>query len=876
MKNKFQILMLLLLFGFISQKGQAQQKPDFNKTEPFSVYSKKMDEYYMIKGIKAPGYKLWKRMQWYQEARLAPDGKIPDATQLKLNAMEQTSQKAKAVTANQSDLFLASWAPLGPGAVTSSNGGIGRINRITFHPTNASIFFVSTAGGGLWKTTNGGTSWTSLTDGLPDINTIGLAINYNSVNTMYLLSGDADSYFSGARGCCGFGRSSNGVYKTTDGGITWNFGGLNFADSDGFLPYNIKMHPTNPSILLVASRSGIYRTTNAGSTWAQVLHRVTYDIEFKPGNASVVYASGNDSIYRSTDGGFSWAGVFELPTDLAGRCELAVTPADPNYIYALSGSVSSDEFKFRGLFKSVNGGNSFTLVRNSPNILGGDLLGIDHVDQSDYDLSIAADPLDKNHIITGGVYLWESLDGGANISIINPTNKYHSDIHNIAFNPLSPTVMYHSSDGGIYRFKYADHTWSNLNTTLGISQYYRISTAQTNSYQLTGGAQDNGTHMRKFASSSFDEVIGADGMDNIISPTNANIIYGSTQNSNLYKSRNNGSTFTKIVDWDTDLEPKGIFKRWMTPLALNPTNSDIIYMGTRPIVRVMDLAGNIIITKLNNEGLAGHVLKVAPSDANTLYVAQNGIEFYANYIGTIAKRSNDAGTTWTEIYGVQANRQFISDIAVNPTNSSEIWATFGGYEEGIKVYKSTNAGNSWTNITGSLPNVPVNCIVYKDNNGNPDDAIYIGTDIGVFYRDNILGDWIPFSNGLPVVEVTDLEIQVSSGKLRAGTYGRGMWETALYTASCVANYTFTSASHTPSTPYFYQASNTITSTAAIVGAGAKVNYRAGGHIILKPGFSISTATGARFNGIIGSCSTGIVPPGNFRNIYNGLKGVLVR
>lgn len=875
MKKMLRIYISSLLIILTGNFLLAQQKPDYNPAEPFSSYSNKMNEYYRLKGRNTPGLNQWKRLEWYQQSRLNPDGTVPDAYRLKQDAIEQVNlYRASFSNSNSSNLFLASWTSLGPNYITSSDNGIGRINRITFHPTNANIFYVTTAGGGLWKTTNGGNSWQSLTDGLPDINTSGVALDYNNTNTLYLLTGDADAYNSGARGCCMFGKASQGVLKSVNGGITWSPTGLNFNEQDGYLGFNIKIHPTNPSILLVSTNAGIYRSDNGANTWALTLNGLIYDIEFKPGNPSIVYASGRDSIYRSQNGGITWAGIYKLPETPSGRCELAVTPNDPEYVYALAGAVYENEYKFRGLFRSINGGNSFSLMANSPNILGRDALGLDVADQSWYDLTIAVDPLDKNHIVTGGIYIFQSFNGGSNFVRMDPSNNYHSDIHDIAFHPLSPSVLLYCGDGGIYRYLYGVNTWNNLNSGLRITQYYRISTAQTNSTQVTGGAQDNGTSMRKTASTSFEEILGADGMDNIISPTNSNYIYASTQFSNIHKSINNGTSFVKIVDEVIDIENNNYLKRWLTPIALDPGNNNILYVGTRPILRVLDVAGNISITPLNGTGWCEHVLKIAPSNGNILFAAESNWYFNQNTIGTKCWRTNDGGSSWIEIYALQ--NKFMSDIAINPVNPNEIYASFGWYEDGYKVLRSTNGGTNWTNISGSLPNVPVNCIVFQNTTGSPPGAIYIGTDIGVFYRDNNLGDWIPFSNGLPVVEVTDLEIQVSSSMLRAGTYGRGIWETPLFTTSCNASYTFTAGSHAPSTPYFYQASSTISSTAIIAGVGAKVDYRAGNRITLNPGFNVSAGSGAKFNGIIGSCTSGGVPPGKPIESYNGLNGYLIR
>jgi hypothetical protein len=370
----------------------------------------------------------------------------------------------------------------------------------------------------------------------------------------------------------------------------------------------------------------------------------------------------------------------------------------------------------------------------------------------------------------------------------------------------------------------------------------------------------------------YEHISGGDGMDNIISPTNSNFIYASYQNGIIRKSINNGNSFFDILT-DDDHDLYDLNPRWVTQLALHPTDNNTIFIGTFPMVKVLEIGGARVITELNATGRGGRALTIDPSDANRLYCSDTWT-FSGNVDGCKAWRTTDGGTSWTEIYSNNTNR-IITGIAVNPDNASEIFACFGGFESGYKIIKSTDGGDNWTNITGTLPNVPVNCIIYDDTNGNPDDALYIGTDIGVFYRDNNLGDWIPFNNGLPVVEITDLEIQNSSGVLRAGTYGRGMWQTALFSTSCNATYTFTTNSHGTSTPYFYQAGTSITSTAEIEGLGANVHYRAGGRVILNPGFRINAVTNAKFTATIGSCISGGVPGGYLLPTYNGLKGYLV-
>lgn len=861
---------LFFIAAFIPAMLAAQEKPSYNPAEPFSKYSKQMDAYYERVGKRASGYKQWKRMQWYQETRLGPDGKVTDAARLKQEAINNVSFQSQQLRTTQNDLYMASWNFIGPNEVTSSDNGIGRVNRIVFHPTNANIFFVCTAGGGLWRTTNAGGSWISLTDGLPNINTSGMALNYSNTNIMYLLTGDADAASSGARGCCEFGQFSSGVIKTTDGGNSWTTTGLSNIISNPWIGFNIKMHPTNPDILMVASNGGIYRTVNGGASWTDVKSGYFYDIEFKPGSPSIVYASTNDSIFRSIDAGATWSGVYELPGSVNGRTELAVTSLDPNYLYAVCGPAGTNSF--RGLIRSTDGGENFTVQTTTPNILGRHQFGLDSDDQARYDLTITVSPSNKNHIIVGGIYLWQSTDGGITFSQVPPGLNYHADIHDIRYHPLASNMLYHCSDGGVYSYNSATGVWTNLNTGLRITQYYKISTAQTNTHQVTGGTQDNGTHKMNLNNPVYDQISGGDGMDNIISPTSSSFIYASYQNSIIRKSTNNGSTFFNILD-ESDHSSYGLSDRWVTQLALHPSDNNTIFIGTFPIVKVFELGGTRVITELSGAGSGGRALTVAPSDANRLYCS-NIYTFSDESVGCKASRSTDGGTSWTEIYLAGENR-IITGISVNPDNASEIFACFGNYEAGYKVIKSTDGGDTWSNISGSLPNVPVNCIIYDDNNGNPDDAIYIGTDIGVFYRDNNLGDWIPYNTGLPVVEITDLEIQTSSGVLRAGTYGRGIWQTPLFSTACNTTYTFTTNSHGTSAPYFYQASTSITSTAEIQGLGANVHYRAGGRVILNPGFQINAVTDAKFSATIGSCISGGVPPGYRVQSFNGLNGYLV-
>jgi hypothetical protein len=264
-------------------------------------------------------------------------------------------------------------------------------------------------------------------------------------------------------------------------------------------------------------------------------------------------------------------------------------------------------------------------------------------------------------------------------------------------------------------------------------------------------------------------------------------------------------------------------------------------------------------------------VKIAPSNANCVYA---GDSYYGEFGSNIIWRTINGGSNWNTITMPYTLERF-SNFCVNPNDQNEVWLTYGGFTDGYKVYYSNNGGTSWTNISGSLPNVPVNCIIYANDDARTGDALYLATDIGVFYRDNELGDWVPFSTGLPVVEVTDLEINEANGLLRAGTYGRGIWQTSLYTAACPANENFTTNSHPHSQPAFVSVTNSITSIAVIEGAGAHIQYKAGVGVTLNPGFRIDGSNGAKFVAYTGPCPGGGVPPGYTAPTMNGLSGYLL-
>jgi hypothetical protein len=299
-----------LLFHFIAA---AQQRPRYDASKGFIDYETKMNNYYKLKGVKHDGYKQWKRLEWYLSTRLDNNGKLVNMQRMKQEALLKASSMKINDDNNleQPNAVSGSWSQVGPTTVNTSNEGIGRVNRLEFHPTDANTLYAATAGGGLWKTSNGGNSWQPLTDGLPNLNVSDVAVNPSNPNIIYILTGDADGGGSdggGDGGCCSVGKFSTGVLKSVDGGITWNYTGLKWQEADEKLGYKIIMHPSNFSVLLVASTDGIYYSSNSGSSWELVLagERV-WDIEFMPNNGLVVYAGASGGkFFKSTNGGVDW------------------------------------------------------------------------------------------------------------------------------------------------------------------------------------------------------------------------------------------------------------------------------------------------------------------------------------------------------------------------------------------------------------------------------------------------------------------------------------------------------------------------------------------------------------------------------------------
>ena len=666
----------------------------------------------------------------------------------------------------------SNWVSKGPinTPIILSNGkkrGNGRVNCIAFDPVNSDIIWIGSPAGGLWKSVDGGGNWTTNTDHLPVIGISSIAIDPTNTQNMLIVTGDAD----------GSDTYSIGILKSTDSGNTWDTTSLSYNVSQENSVNKVIINPNNPDSVYAVTNSNIMISTDAGVNW-QIMYGAGFrwrDIEFKPGNPSTIYAAkqlnGGSNIYRTIDGGANWSKINNGGASSGKyRPLIAVTPSNPDVIYAL---YSAADYSLHGLYKSSDSGDNWVLQSNSPNILGRDTDGTSTGGQSWYDLSLAVSTNDENLLYVGGINLWKTTDGGQswtiNASSGNSSNYsyMHVDQHAAEFNPLTH-VAYAGNDGGIYKYMENLDEWVDISDGLEISQFYRLGLSKSNTEKLVAGAQDNGTEM--LTNGVWDAIRGSDGMECAIDQNDEDVIYSTSQYGGLRKSTNGGNNWSNI-------KPVSYEGSWVTPFKIHPNNNNLIVIGYDEVYR-SETAGQSWGDSISNEFPAGEGIKtiaLAPSDEGYIYAAT-----YSRIYVT-----KDAGQTWNYIKTGLPNYN-ITDVTVSNSNADRAWVTFSEYNNLYKVYETNDAGNSWINISeNNLPDLPVNCIVYQ---GDANDDLYIGTDIGVYYKNNTMSDWIPFNDGLPNVIVKELEIHYDGETISAATFGRGVWESPLNTLSTNISY----------------------------------------------------------------------------------------
>jgi hypothetical protein len=458
---------------------------------------------------------------------------------------------------------------------------------------------------------------------------------------------------------------------------------------------------------------------------------------------------------------------------------------------------------------------------------------------------MACSPTDVNDVLVGVVAVNRSTDGGATIG---HTGGTHADIHDFQINPINDRA-YVGTDGGLYYSDNFGDDWTFMSEICAITQYYKISVSQQDANVVIGGTQDNGTNRNlSGATTVFDKIGSKDGMDCVIHPLKDSLMIYSAQDGEFWISNVRGNDEEDLISL-SDLDST-VTSSWVTPIAWDPADTNVIFLGYNPIHRSFD------------RGATFNPIPDTISGGRVLHVTAGSDYLYAGDVyddGYQLWKSTDQGDSWSAIHtgdNFPLPTRVITGLCTRPDDPEEIWISIGGWIDQVKVYRSLDAGDTWENMSGSLPNTPVNAIILNDA---PAHEVYIGTDIGVFYLDASLNDWIHFSNGLPIVEVADLEINFAENKILAGTYGRGIWWGDLY-STCEDVIVVTPIMQRDDHSYFFQASDTVRSDVIMDNSfGITVMYRSGDAVRLTEGFRAQGRYGAIFRALNGECGDGGVP-----------------
>jgi len=681
------------------------------------------------------------RWEYLLKSRTFPSGIMPDG-----DIQWREWQRYQNGHASEFDDLTTQpkWQQVGKNIVPAYGGGAGRVNVIRIHPADTNIIYIGSAGGGVWKSTDGGNSWSTTTDKYPVTSIADIAIDATNGNNIYVATGDGAGYEVGDDFWGGVYTA--GILRSTDGGTTWMQVGREIPQDSRSIIQRLIINPSHPNILLVATRHGIYQTTNSDTSWKKVLTHHCYDMEWNTSNPNVVYAGGDDVLYRSKDAGATWevlASGFGV-----GRMSIEVSASNPRVIYVLTGST---------FYRSGDGGKTWKLKSYPTTYFYGY-----------YDLILSCAAANSDYLVAGGFSTVESTDGGNSWTEIDypfygAPNYVHVDKHAATFYPTGTKKILLGSDGGVFKTGNGGDIWSDISNGLMIAQIYRLGTTPQNVNLVTSGWQDNG--INKWDGTDWTCLLYfADGMETAIDYTNQKTIYGCFQYGLLNRSDDGGNS------WTYGISPT--YGDWVTPFVIDPVLHKRLYFGSFNLYKSENRGNNWSAVNNVMFGTYAQAIAVAPSNNNIVYAASLDKMYKVNIL-------RDKATVVTS--GLPVDKAGINYIAVSGNNPDKVWVALSGYSDGNKVFRSLNGGTSWTNISGTLPNLPVNTIVYQNNCGH--DRLFAGTDIGVYYIDNTLTDWKYYGKNLPNVMVHELEINYTSNKLVAATYGRGIWQIDIPTAS---------------------------------------------------------------------------------------------
>ncbi len=677
----------------------------------------------------------------------------------------------------------------------------GRVTSVVGIPGNPDVYYVGTAGGGVWKSVNGGYTWKAIFTHEP--NSIGVvALAPSNPNLVWVGTGEANIRGDVING--------HGVYFSPDGGATWQFMGLKHAGQIS----SIVVNPQNPNEVWVGvfgnawkanNTRGVYRTENGGKTWQRVLfvndQTGVSRLIMEPGNPRVLFAAmwqavrhpwyfsdggPGSGIYRSTDGGATWTKLTKgLPKGPLGRIGLAAAPSDPQRIYALI------EAKHGRLWVTNDLGNHWKYVNNNH--------GIDDRPWYFSFMAVAPNDPDRVYFLASGMY--ETQDGGHIVKRIG--RGVHPDNHSMWIDPSDPSRIIEGNDGGVYLSLDTGHNWQFL-ANLPIEEYYQVATSNQIAFEVCGGLQDNNAWCGpsrsgyRITGSDWFTVAGGDGQYAVPAPSNPDIIYADAQNGSIGRVdlKNNTSRYERpTVLGVSAMAPADLRYRfnWTAPIAVSPTNDNIVYIGANVLFKSTDgglhwtpispdLTRNDKAKQQTSGGAIEHDISGAETYDTILSFGVSPHDPRTIWVGTddgLVQVTRDGGAHWSNVTGnIPGLPQWgrVQQIDPSPFNPGSCYVSFDFHETGNNhayVYKTNDYGKTWKNISAGLPpDTPV-MVVRED----PDQRGFLvaGTATGLFYSQDDGASWRPLQANLPTVTVYDLKFVPRDHSLVLATHGRGIY-----------------------------------------------------------------------------------------------------
>jgi len=680
----------------------------------------------------------------------------------------------------------------------------GRIGEIAVDPVKRSTWYVAASSGGVWKTVNAGTTWEPIFDSYPSYSIGTVAVDPNNRFTVWVGTGENNSQRS-----VGYG---DGLYKSLDGGASFNKVGLDNSEHIS----RILIDPRDSDVVYVASQGplwssggdrGLYKTTDGGTTWELILeideHTGVSDLVMDPRDPDVLYASSyqrrrhvwtlinggpGSGIHKSTDGGETWREINKgLPSGDKGRIGLAISPVNPEILYAIVEATGDKG----GFFRSANEGESWKkmsgYVSGSPQ----------------YYQEIYADPHKLDRIYSLDTYTMVSEDGGATFTRLGEDNK-HVDNHAIVFDPDDPDHLIIGSDGGIYE------TWDRGKTykyfaNLPLTQFYKVAVSNDEPfYYVYGGTQDNATqggpsqttNVHGIRNSDWFITVFGDGFDPVVDPEDPNIVYSQWQYGGLIRYDRQTGERIDIKPQPTAGGPP-LRWNWDSALLISPHDNERIYYGSQILFQSDDrgdtwraisgdLTRNMDRNTLEVMDRVWSVDAVAKNNSTSFYgtivaVSESPLVEGLIYAGTddgLVQVTEDGGETWQRIdrFPGVPDMAYINDIEASLHDPNTVYVAINNHKKGdFKPYllKSTDRGRSWSSIAGDLPERGSTYTVVQDH---VDEALlFVGTEFGIFTTQNEGESWIQLKSGIPTIAIRDLEIQRRENDLVAASFGRGFY-----------------------------------------------------------------------------------------------------